>query len=235
MDNENRELASGTEGGTAMMRKFLSTILACIILALSGCGDGGSRTVPLITTQILSDQAFDGDIRQNAPGVFTVTQGNTQSVFAGIDPATLAESRAFLDFPLTGAGGVPGNAVIDSAFLDIFINSIIPQPLIGTIPIRIDLVSFQPPNLVGTDFDRTIQPALASTTIIPPIAQADFGNHISVDVTSLMVEAQRLGLANFQVRIMEDLGPVSPGLVEINDTTGVNRATLAPLLEVTYF
>jgi hypothetical protein len=205
-----------------------------MILALSGCGDGG--TPPLAITQILSDPAFDGDIRKDpATGAFTVTQGNTQSVFAGIDPATGAEYRAFLDFPLTGAGGVPGNAIIDSAFLDIEINSIRPQPLAGTIPVRIDLVSFQPPTLVGTDFDRTLQPALATTTIIPPIAQADFGNHVSVDVTSLMVEAQRLGLANFQLRILEDFGATAPGLVEINDTTGGNRATLAPLLQVIYF
>jgi hypothetical protein len=206
-----------------------------MILAVSGCGDGG-RTSPLILTQIISDQTFDGDIRKDqVTGTFTVTQGNTQSVFAGIDPVTGAETRAFLDFPLTGAGGVPGNAVIDSAFLDITINSIVPQPLIGTIPIRIDLVSFLPPTLVGTDFDRTSQPALATVTIIPPISDRDFGQHISVDVTPLMVEAQRLGLADFQVRIMEDLGVVSPGIIEINDTTGANRATLAPLLQVTYF
>lgn len=218
-----------------MKRTFLAVIAVFMILALAGCGDGGSSR-PVIVTDILSDPAFDGDIAKDAnTGAFTVTQGNTQSVFAGIDPVTNKEFRAFLDFPLTGAGGVPGDAVILSAFLDLVINSIQPQPLIGTIPIRIDLVSFQPPNLVGTDFDRTIQPALATTTIIPPISQADFGQHVTVDVTSLMIEAQRLGLVNFQVRILEDLGLVSPGLIEINDTTGVNQRTLAPLLEVKYF
>ena len=51
-----------------------------------------------------------------------------------------------------------------------------------------------------------------------------------MDVTSLMVEAQRRGLVNFQIRILEDLGIVLPGYIEINDLT-VNRA---PLLEVTY-
>jgi hypothetical protein len=50
-----------------------------------------------------------------------------------------------------------------------------------------------------------------------------------------MVEAQRLGLVDFHVRIMEDLGIITPELVEINDTTGVNRSTLAPLLKVKYF
>jgi hypothetical protein len=75
---------------------------------------------------------------------------------------------------------------------------------------------------------------LVTATITPPISQADFGKHVSLDVTSMMKEAQRLGLANFQVRILEDLGAVSPGLIEITDTTGRNRGDLAPLLQVTY-
>lgn len=223
-----------------MKRMFLAIAMVFTGLALAGCGgDGGvinSSTPPTTITQILSDPAFDGDIVRNSlTNDFTVTQGNTQSVFAGTDPATGDEYRAFLDFPLTGGGGVPSNAVIVSAFLDIVINNIFPQPLTGTIPIRIDLVYFQPPTLVGTDFDRTIQPALMTTTIIPPISQADFGNHVTIDVTSLMTEAQRFGLANFQVRILEDLGAVSPGIIEINDTTGSNRGLLAPLLQVEYF
>lgn len=214
-----------------MKKIVLAAISVLVILALTGCG--GSNPPPTFVSSILSDQLFDGDI-QKAPGTgtVTVTQGNTQSVFAGIDPASGVESRAFLDFHLTGANGIPGSAIIDSAFLDIVINSISPQPLIGTIPIRIDLVAFQPPNLIGADFDRTLQPALATTTIIPPISQADFGQHISIDVTTLMEEAQRLGLVDFQVRILEDV--VAPGLIEINDTTGANRNTLAPLLQVTF-
>jgi hypothetical protein len=223
-----------------MKRTFLATVMMLIGLTLTGCGGDGSvhhnSDPPITITQILSDPAFDGDILRNfLTNDFTVTQSNTQSVFAGIDPTTGDEYRAFLDFPLAGAGGVPGNAVIVSAFLDIVINSITPQPLSGTIPIRIDLVYFQPPALVGTDFDRTLQPALMTTTIEPPISQTDFGNHVTVDVTSLMREAQRFGLANFQVRILEDLGTVSPGIIEIDDTTGPNRVFLAPLLQVEYF
>jgi len=216
------------------MRKLLLLGMALVLTAvLAGCGGGGS-TANTIVTQILSDPAFDGDISL-ASGTYTVTQGNTQSVFAGIDPSTGVGFRAILDFPLTGAGGVPGNAVIVTATMDIFINSILPQPLVGTIPIRIDLVSFQPPTLIGTDFDRTLQPALASTTIFPPISQADLSGHVPVDVTSLMTIAQQQGLPNFQVRILLDLGTVSPGLIEINDTTGSNRGLLAPLLQVEYF
>lgn len=220
-----------------MKKILLASLSALMILALTGCGDGGNRNLPpLVVTTIFSDPVFDGDIQKSpVTGAFTVTQGNTQSVFAGLHPTSGVEFRAFLDFQLTGANGVPGNAIIDSAFLDIVINNIIPRPLIGTIPLRIDLVSFQPPDLIGPDFDRTLQPALETITVRPPISEADFGRHISIDVTPLMIEAQRLGLLDFQVRIMEDLGIVTPGLIEINDTTGANRNTLAPVLQVTYF
>lgn len=220
-----------------MKRMSLAAIMVFMILALTGCGGGGDDQPPLFVTQILSDPAFDGDIAKNpVTSALTVSQDNTQSVFAGIEPGTNVEYRAFLDFPLTGAGGVPGDAFIASAILDVVISSIAPNPLTGTIPIRIDLVNFQPPTLIGTDFDRTSLPALVTTLITPPISQADFGNHVSVDVTSLMQEAQRLGLLNFQVRILVDPGTVSPGLVEINDTTTIgNRDALAPLLQVTYF
>jgi hypothetical protein len=205
------------------------------VLAVAGCGGGGDGP-PLIVTDILSDPAFDGDIALDPnTGLFTIAQGNTESVFAGIDPVTGEEFRAFLDFPLRLSGGIPFNAAISSAILDLFITGIFPQPLVGTIPIRIDLVSFQPPILLAEDFDLTLQPALASVTISPPISQADLSNHVLVDVTSLMTVAQQLGLENFQVRILLDLSAVSPGLIEINDTTGVNRGTLAPLLSVTYF
>ncbi len=209
--------------------------LLVVSLTLGACG-GDHSSSPVIVTQILSDPAYDGDIaRDPDTGVYTVTQGNTQTLYAGIDPATNVEYRTFLDFYLGGPGGVPLNAGISSATLDIFIDNIFPNPLIGTIPIRIDLVSFQPPTLMGTDFDRVQQPALASITIQPPISEADFGNHVPVDVTFLMREAQRLGLPDFQVRIMEDLGPVTPGLIVINDTTGRDREILAPLLEVSYY
>jgi hypothetical protein len=215
------------------MKLPLAVIVAASLLVASCGHDHGSNVPPVTTTQILSDATYDGDIAFSS-GTYTVTQGNTESVFAGVDPLTSVEYRAFLDFPLGGYGGVPLDAVIVSAYLDIFINSIDPHPLSGTIPIRIDLVSFQPPDLIETDFDRTQQPALATMTIQPPISDADFGQHVTVDVTRLMVRAQRLGLPDFQVRIMEDLGFVTPGVIEINDTTGQFRNALAPLLQVSY-
>jgi hypothetical protein len=50
-----------------------------------------------------------------------------------------------------------------------------------------------------------------------------------------LVQAQQLQLPDFQVRIMEDLGPAIPVLMEIDDTIGGSRGTFAPLLTVTYF
>lgn len=218
------------------MRKLVFALFICGLLVLGGCGDD-SDPPPQFVARILSDANFDGDIARDGTGTYTVTQGAaTQgSLYAGFDPADGAELRAFLDFPLSGSGGVPLNAGIAWATLDIVINSIQPNPLIGQIPIRIDLVSFLPPNLVGTDFDRTIQPSLATMTIAPPISQTDFGQHVLIDVTPLMVEAQRLGLPDFQLRILRDPGIAVPGMIEINDTTGANRDLLAPLLEVGYF
>jgi hypothetical protein len=157
-------------------------------------------------------------------------------VFAGIDPSSGTEFRAFLDFPLIGANGVPGNAVIVSATLDIVLNNVFLQVPTDTIPIRIELVSFPGLTLVTDDFSRTLLPAIAFTTIVPPISLADAGNHVAVDVTSLMEQAQKLGLLDFQVRILEDLGAPFPGLIEINDTTDPTiRGALAPLLLVEYF
>jgi hypothetical protein len=210
---------------------------ACGMLFLSGCGgteiDDGSRS---FTTHILSDPRFDGDIERTAPDTYTVTQGmssTVQSVLAGIDPAGGTEFRAFLDFPLGGSGGVPGNAFIDSAFLELYIDDLLPDT--ARLPIRVDLVAFQPPTLIDTDYSRSLQPALASVTVSPDISRSDVGRYVPIDVTPLMAEAQRRGLVDFQVRIMEDLGPAIPVLMIIDDSTGPNRASRAPLLTVTYF
>lgn len=217
--------------------------VACAAVSLAGCGGGGGDygssppPAPIVTTHILSDPQFDGDIEQtSSPGIYNVTVLNSttvQSLFAGINPGTLTEFRAFLDFPLAGPGGVPAGAIIQSAFLEIHVDSL--QPATGTIPILVELVAFQPPTLIGTDFDRTLQPPLAFVQAAPPFTPADIGTNVSIDVTALMVRAQQSQLADFQVRILEDLGPPIPVLMEIDDTTGVNRASFAPQLTVTYY
>ena len=215
-----------------MKRTFLAVLAVLMVLTLTGCGSNNNDSTPVFVTSIFSDPFFDGDIQVAPSGaLINITQAvNTQNVFAGLDPVTGDEFRAFLDFPLSGVNGVPGNAIIESAFLDIFINNIDMQFPATTIPMRIDLVSFQPPALIESDFDR---PAILTNTV--PLFLSDLRSHVTIDVTSLMIEAQRLGLVDFQVRIMEDCGFVAPGLIEINDTTGIDRNTLAPLLTVTYF
>ncbi len=204
-----------------MKRTVLAAIMVFLILSPIGCGHSSSSPQIFISPLIISDQNFDGDI-SNALIITTIAQG-FQSVLAGIDPSSGTEYRAFLDFSLAS---VPGNAGIDSAVLDIFINNIAPST--GTIPISIDLIPIQFTQLTQSDYNI---PPLATITI--PIFQSDFSQHVPIDVTSLMIEAQNRGLTNFRIRILE--GSLSPGLIEINDTTGVNRGTLAPALQVTYF
>jgi hypothetical protein len=216
-----------------MIFKSLRVFAVAALVVLAGCGGGGGDSPPdILQTQILSDSGFDGDIEQTGPDSATVTQGmgpNVQQVLSGIDPATGNEFRAFLHFPLNS---VPGNAHIDSAFLEIYIDDI--QPKNAVIPVRIELVSFQQP-MVATDFDRTAQPALTYTTVSPPLGPSDIGKYVPIDVTNLMIQAQRQGLANFQVRIMEDLGPPIDGLFVIDDSTSSNRPQVAPLLTVNYY
>ncbi|MBJ6727911.1 hypothetical protein [Geomesophilobacter sediminis] len=207
--------------------KRIGWALLILLLAITVGGCGGSSGPSTVVTQILSDPTRDQDIALSSGGVFSFSGTDTATVLAGIDPSTLTEYRAFLDFSL---GTVPADAVIVSATLDIFIDNITPQPLFTTIPIRIDLVSYPQP-LVASDFDRNQQLPLASTTIVPPIAQSDLLHHVAVDVTPLMQEAQRRGLSRFQVRILEDLGPVTPGLIEIEELA----TSRAPLLTVEYF
>lgn len=211
-----------------MNKTFRAISLLIITLALLGCGGGGSSSPPAFVTQILSDPVLDGDITKSSTDTYTIAQGNILSLFAGIDPVSLAESRSFLDFPLSGPGGVPSNAIIVSATIELFIKDF--RSTATTIPMRIELVSFSSVLQVA-DYDSS---PLVGTFIRFQLFQSDVDRHVIVDVTPLMEEAQRLGLANLQLRVMEDLGPVIPGLVEIEDTTGPNRDALAPLLEVAY-
>lgn len=205
-----------------MKRLICTIVIASLTLALFGCG-GGSPS-PTFESQILSTPLYDGDIEFDTFGQYTVTKGNPPSVFAGISPDTGSEYRAFLNFSLAT---VPGNALINSAKLDLFIDS---YNALGTnIPIRIELVSYSPPLLVASYFDRTSLPPLE--TVLSTIFLSDVGHHVVIDVTPLVDKAQFLGLANFQIRILEDFGFVNPGLFEINDAT----TSKAPLLDIIYY
>ncbi len=208
-----------------------------LLSCLSGCGGGqGAPAGPeQVVTHILSDPSFDGDIEQTSATSFTVTQGmsgSVQTVLAGIDPSAGTEFRAFLDFPLTGPGGVPADAIIDSAYLEVLVDDL--NPPNGSLPVRVELVSFQPPTLTPAQFDRSAQPSLGAVLVFGDVTGADISHYVSVDVTQLMIQAQQLGLADFQVRVMEDLGPAIEVLMEIDDTIQADRPQRAPVLTVTY-
>lgn len=209
-----------------MRYRFLAFVLFGV-LVLSGCGSGDTVITispsPFVAS-ILSDPLLDGDIEVSG-GTTTIRQGNPQSVFVGIDPLTFSETRAFLDFSLAA---IPANAIIDSASLDFVVDSI--QPSFAAVQILIDLISFPQP-LLAADFGS----AFLATAATPLLSLADVGNHVTVNVTTLMQEAQRRGSSHFQVRMLRGAGAVPSGLVEINDTTGINRAARAPQLTVIYF
>lgn len=207
------------------MYRLVLALFICGIVALGGCGDDDHDPPPPLVASIVSDAAFDGDIARSVDGTFRFAQGSTAQgiVKVGIDPVDGAEFRGFLDFPLGGNGGVPVNAFISWATLELSINNISVVSLIDTLPIRIDLVPFS--LLSAEDFNS---PPLASLTVSPPILQDPLGMFVRIDVTPLMVDAQRLVLSDFQVRIIRIQG-ASYDLIEINDTD------LPPLLEVGYF
>lgn len=224
----------------AVVREAVGPIsIACVLFCLSGCGggggDGGGGPGPTeVETHILSDPSADGDIEQT-PTSYVVTQGmqgSVQSVLSGIDPSSGDEFRAFLDFPLGGPGGIPGDAIIDSASLTVMVDNLAPPD--SGLPVRVELVSFQPPVLTPTQFDLGAEPSLGAVLVPGDVTGADIGHDVTVDVTPLMIQAQNLGLPDLQLRIMEDLGIQYDVLMEIDDTIGPGRPQSAPELAVTY-
>jgi len=216
------------------MKKFYLAALATLLTGsmLIGCGGGGSDRHPhhpdITTVQILSDQGYDGDIAFTPPSTYVISSAAAaHNVLAGVDPSTGDEYRCFLDFALGGSGGVPLDATIVSATLEIQINSVTVAADGDTVPMILDLVSFQPPSPISTDYDRTSQPALLSESFV--FYTSDAGTLVDIDVTPLMQEVQRDGLADLQVRLLLDLSTAS-GLIEIDD----NASVTAPLLTVQY-
>lgn len=214
---------------------FGSGILVLLfVLALAGCGGGGGGDgTNTVMAQTLSDVRADGDIGFSAPppvgGTFSFSQASVAgSVLAGIDGAspTLPELRAFLDFPLDGSKGgdaLPLGVLISSADIEVFVKRV---SFAATVPVLVDLVPFAIP-FVAADFDS---PPLTPTSFRSVnFFSTDQDNFVHIDVTTLMREAQRQGLRNFQLRILLDPSATA-GLVEIADA-GTGRA---PSLSVEY-
>jgi hypothetical protein len=215
-----------------MKKLCLAALVTVLTLTLFfGCrGDyGDHRGHPVTwTAQILSDQGADGDIAFTSPSTYVISSAaTTLNVLAGVDPLSSDEFRGFLDFPLGGSAGVPLDATIVSATLQIEINSVAVTVAGDTVPMILDLVDFQPPSLRSSDFDRSIQPPLLSEPFV--FFTSDAGSNVAIDVTPLMQEVQRRGLPDFQVRLLLDFSAAS-GLIEIDD----NAAVTAPVLTVQY-
>lgn len=211
-----------------MKKLLMMGVIAAVMLTVAACGgSGGSR--PVYVAQIYSDQSADGDIAFDPVlQTFTVTNG-PETLFFGIDDRdrNLPEYRAFLDFPLDGSTGedvIPAGAVIVSATLKLFLNEV---SFATVIPTLLDLVPFPISQLKPQDFSS---PPLMFRRL--DFFRSDQGNFVSIDVSPLMREAQRLGLSDFQVRFLLDLSVSDIGLVGIEDRPGI--ALTSPLLTVKY-
>lgn len=208
-----------------MHKLSLLGILTVMLLTLS-CN--GSDPQPVIVADIFSDQATDGDIAFDPVlQSFTITNG-PETLFFGIDDSdpNFPEYRAFLDFPLDGSTGgevIPINARIVSATLEVFINEVSFAPIVPTL---LDLVSYPINGLREEDFDSF---PLMSQSL--DFFAADLGTIVSIDVTPLMQEAQRLGVPDFQVRFVLDF-ETDVGFVGIEDLPF--DPSTAPLLTVRY-
>jgi hypothetical protein len=206
------------------------------LVLLAACHDGDDdhhhhppAPPPLFETQIVSDPYADGDIGFSFPDTYTVTSAiDTESVLAGIDPLSGDEFRGFIHFELGGEDGVPFDATIHSATLSVFVTSVTEQFAGAKVFLLVDLISFQPPELIVDDFDRTLQPPLLTLPI--EITAVDVGGFVNIDVTALMQEVQTRELPDFQIRLVFD-GPFASGLVEFEDS----EIDTAPMLIVTYY
>ena len=219
------------------MRKiWILGLVGVLALVLAGCG-GGASGPPVITVEILSDQPSDGDIAFDpVANSYTVTQG-PNTLFFGIDilNPNQPEYRAFLDFALdgsTGWGAIPLNATIVSAVVKV---SIVSVEFNRTIPTLMDLVTYPVRGLTPADYnsDPLRYPDGSIAFRAFDFLATDAGNDVAIDVTLLMQEAQRRGLADFQVRLLLDFVQNPAGFVGIDDQPAV--AITAPLLTVQFF
>ncbi len=152
---------------------------------------------------ILSDQPTDGDIAYDPVlASYTITQAPS-TLLIGVDSATLheLEYRAFLDFPLDGSTGepiIPSDAIIRSATLTVFVNSV---EFAANVPILLDLIQYS--------VNAGLSPGDYSSALLAVrafhIYHSDVGGDVVLDVTPLMATAQDRGLLDFQVRFL--LGP----------------------------
>ncbi len=198
-------------------------------------GDGIGDACTFIA-EILSDQAVDGHIALDIMGDYYITNGPDKLLF-GIDDdddLTLPEYRAFLTFPLDGINGddvIPVDAEILSAELEVFVNEV---SFYDTIPTLLDLVEYSLDGLTEDNYNslplRFSNDTDASLSF--DFFSGDQGFIVVIDVTPLMLEVQRRGSSDLQLRFLLDFDSEDTGLVGIEDDP--NIALTAPLLIVKY-
>ncbi len=233
------------------MKKLCSLgIAALLMLAQVSCGDEDWEdhhdhhdhdTVPPAVLEILSYSTLDGDIMKNlTTGVIgpPTTAANTGAVHAGIEVnqtgVLISEYRGFLIFPL---GRLPANASIQYASISIFLNNV-SFGTTSTAPIpflldSIDTVLFPPP-LDSGDFNAAFR-----TSRSVSFFGTDTGTFVEINVTSLLADALRGRLPDFEVRFLFDEArflndmTTTRGRLEIDDSS--TNTSRAPLLHVEYF
>ncbi|MFZ2224083.1 MAG: hypothetical protein WAV26_05285 [Candidatus Deferrimicrobium sp.] len=209
---------------------------------LVGIDDTSDATAPLltvrytdpisaapITVEILSDLASDGDIAFNPVFSSFIVRRGPPTVQFGIDSfdIDLPELRAFLTFPLDGFEGrpvIPSDAIIELAFIDVFVNFL---DFASAVPTFLDLVQYPFQNLgsgdPAIDFDADMLAAVPGFDFFT----GDVGNFVRIEVTSLMQAAQvPPALVDFQVRFSRDMS-VLP-LAASRPSAGVGRTVVAP-------
>jgi hypothetical protein len=224
----NRKTAN--TGGTAMRKIGILGLVGVLALALAGCG-GGSSGPDLFVFEQLSDQTVDAYIAYTgvgSPTIFPAT--DTHTIQIGVD-AGGTEYRGFLDFPI---GGIPITANVQFAFIEVFVGSV---PFGADVPVLVELVDFQPPVLIESDFFRS-----PPDPFLPPVQGIPIFNFfpedavsprpkIRIEVTSLVQRALQRLQPDFQIRLLLDPLALGPAIVTLDD----GAANTAPLLHVEYF
>lgn len=201
------------------------------VLALVFAGCGGSSGPDLFVFEQLSDQTVDATIAYTGVGSPTIFKASsTHTIQIGVD-AGGTEYRGFLDFPI---GGIPSLADVRLATIDVFVGSV---PFGASVPVLVELVDFQPPALISTDFFRAppepyLPPILGrSLFYFFPSDALSPRPVVSIEVTSLVQRALDRGQPDFQVRLLLDPNTSGPAIVTLDD----GAANTAPLLHVEYF
>jgi hypothetical protein len=215
------------------MRKIgILGLVGVLALVLAGCGGGGDSNPEIFVFEQLSDQAVDADIAftgAGSPIIFPASE--TGSIQIGVD-GDGTEYRGFLDFPI---GGIPITAEVRFAYIEVFVGSV---PFGANVPVLVELVDFQPPELIESDFFRSPpDPFLPPVQGIPifsflPDDAVPPRTPVRIEVTSLVERALLRLQPDFQVRLLLDPSlPAFPAIVTLDD----DAAQTAPLLHVEYF